>query len=402
MNRKTTDQVKPADDGQAKVEDPVLLRQQALIKTVRGLGYTNPQIEHIIGVGRPKPSSIGAETTGERIACFLSGKYTLSTEKHAVLCSSIFADAKFSVIDDFGMWRSPAPQRQAIAPFLAFCKEFGTDAPSRQDARKLSLNLQRQLSNRRRGERDQLVKIARAVVARLSKMISLLMGDSTWTNNHRLFAIKPWNDLVQLDVAGAGNSYFLYKWDQAGPNQFEAQGCAPQPCIYEQDESIPKERFQALIAHLEDALRRIRFDRRSSDCEAAKEIRKQARRTQSGIDALLRRMNMPRVVSWDVCHPICDLDDKWWDDHAHLSPILIRHKLANGQDWSPLPESLTAQPVLFKAEHNSSATRFLRFLELVRDAAATIGPDMMTDVGADLIGMDACKSLELIARHGCA
>lgn len=384
----------------SQLVNPVYERQRALIERVLDLGYTNAEIERILGVGRLKQSREGAETSGERIHRFLKHKHAMSAEKHVLLCAAVFADSKLKVADDLSLWMLPTCERQALAPFLFLSSTFSDKLPDRHEARRVALSEQQQLSKLRRNERDSLAKIVRRFVERVSKLVSLLADQSSWTNNYRLFATQESADLVQLDVVGAGNSYFVYKWDQAGPVPLEFANGSRHPCVFENDESCPKLRFQSLLMHLQIGLRRIRFDSRFSSSDFARIIRAQARSIQSAIEALRRYMNEPRFVSWVVGHPICDLDEQWWQHHPMLSPVLIRYRLANGQDWTPLPESQIAQPILFGREHNTNEKRFLRFLELVRDAAATIRPDLMIDIGADLIGVDAGKTLSRIGRHG--
>lgn len=398
MSHSKQSKVEQVVGGHVEPADPVVLRQRALIEHLRSHGYSNPDMERLIGVGRPKPKRNGEETTGERIALYEKGKYRMRPEHYIALCAAVFFEGKVRAAEvDRQDWQHPTELRHAKLPLVELAKALGGQPTSRVEVRRIALGLQRRLVQRRRDERDQLVACVRELSDRLSKLLELLADGGQWTTPHMLFRIAPLGDRVQLDVSGAGSAFFSYRWDQSSTNPFDNP---QQPLVYTQDEECPKERFQCLLAHLDECLRSFVI---SSDYEGsphADEIRKLARSTRRATASLLRRMHAPRLVTWDVSHPLCVLDDQWWETHPNFSPVLICQRLPDGQDWRPLPESLTAQPILFGVQHNTPEKRCLRFLELMRDAIRTVRPDMMVDIGADLIGMDACKSLNLIARHG--
>jgi len=390
-----------ADQKKPEQEDPVLLRRQALINFLRAHGYTNPQLERLIGVGRPKPARSGDETTGERIGRYLNGTYDLVPMRYAALCAGVYADGKIPPTEDnFEHWGLPTPLRQAKLPLLLFSQVYDGKPVSKIDVRRWAIESQLSLNKRRRGEKDQLRECVHNLAKRLSDLMGHLADENMWSISHVLFEVGPWGDIAQLDVSGTGTAFFTYRWDQPCSNPFEHPIEHPQPVVYTEGEDAPKERFQSLLGHLDESLRCIAINKDVQGSAPAHEIHKQAKSTRRAIASLLKRMNAPRLVSWDVSHPICVLDDDWWDAHPDFSPVLIRQRLPNGQDWCPLPEDLPAQPILFAAEHNTPEKRCLRFLELMRDATLSVQPDMMDDIGADLIGMDAWKSLNLIARHG--
>lgn len=381
--------------------DPVLLRRQALISFLREHGYTNPQLERLIGVGRPKPARSGDETTGERIGRYLDGTYDLVPVRYAALCAGVCADGKIPPTeDDFEHWGLPTPLRQAKLPLLLLSQLQDGKPVSKIEVRRWAIGLQEKVYKRRRGEKDQLRACVSNLAERLLELMDLLVGENVWTSTHVLFEFKPWGDIAQLDVSGTGTTFFTYRWDQPCSNPFDIPLEHPQPIVFKEGEESPKDRFQCLLRHLDESLRCIAINKDVEGSAPAREIRKQAKSVRRAIASLLKRMNAPRLVSWDVSHPICLLDDDWWETHPDFSPVLICQKLPNGQDWCPLPEDLPAQPILFAAEHNTPEKRCLRFLALMRDATLSVQPDMMVDIGADLIGMDAWKSLHLIARHG--
>lgn len=381
--------------------EPLVLRQQALIELLCESGYKDSEMERLIGLGRKKPTRHGDETTGERIRLYRRGRYQMAAALQVSLCAGVFADGKLPAVqDDFDHWQLPIAARQAKMPLMFLNQAFSAEPTSRSEARRLALGLQQQLKERRRSEKDQLVACVRALSDRLSDLLCVLVSESRWTSPHDLLAIKTWGDTVQLDLSGTGTTFITYRWDQPDSNPFDHPLQSPQPLTYTQDEETPKERFQSLLAHLDECLRTVAIREDAQGSAAAKLIHKQSESTRRAIASLLRRMNAPRLVSWDVTHSVCVLDDHWWESHPDFSPVLIRQRLPNGQDWCPLPEDLPAQPILFAAEHNTPEKRCLRFLELMRDVTLTVRPDMMVDIGADLIGMDACKSLNLIARHG--
>jgi hypothetical protein len=390
-----------AAERRTELSDPLVLRQQALIELMCGAAYRDSEMERLIGVGRQKPTRHGDETTGERILLYRKGKYQMAPALQASLCAGGFADGKLpAVLDNFEHWQLPTAVRQAKLPLLVLSQAFGDKYVSRLEARHLALRLQQQLNDRRRSEKDQLVACIRSLAKRLSELIGLLVVENMWSNAHALFEVRPWGDIAQLDVSGTGTTFFTYRWDQPCSNPFEHPIENPQPVVYTEGEDAPKGRFQSLLRHLDESLSCIAINKNGQEGAPAQEIHKLANSTRRAIASLLRRMNAPRLVSWDVTHAVCVLDDHWWEAHPDFSPVLIRQRLPNGQDWCPLPEDLPAQPILFAAEHNTPEKRCLRFLELMRDATLTLRPDMMVDIGADLIGMDACKSLNLIARHG--
>lgn len=391
----TDDQEKPVQAG------PVVVRQQALIDFLHAHGYTNSKMESHVGVGRPKPARSGDETTGERIALYLSGTYDLVPVRHAALCAGVHTDGKLPCIeDDFEHWQLPAPLRQAMLPFLFFSQAYDQKPVTRMQVRRSAIQAQQELKDRRRLEKDRLVACVGELEDRLNQLLNLLASGNGWATPHPLLAISPWCDTVQLDLSGTGTTFFTYRWDRLGSNPFDHPVEHPQPLVYTHDEEGPKERFQCLLGHLDECLRSIVISKDERGSAPGCEIHKLTKSTCRAIDSLLKRMNGPRLVSWHVSHPACVLDDNWWETHPNLSPVLIRQKLPNEQDWCPLPEDLPAQPILFAVEHNTPEKRCLRFLELMRDATLSVRPDMMVDIGADLIGMDAWKSLNLIARHG--
>lgn len=403
MSRSKKSKVEPVAKGQENpvLPSPVVLRQQALIEIFRTHGYTNSQMESHIGVGRPKPSRTGNETTGERIALYLNGTYDLVPIRHVALCSGVHADVKIPCVEDgFDHWQLPTPLRQAMLPFLFFSQVDGPRPITRCEVRRSASRAQQELTNRRRVEKDRLVACVGELAARLNQLLNLIASENGWATPHPLLAISAWCDAVQLDLSGHGTTFFTYRWDQLGPNPFDHPTEHPQPLVYTNDEEGSKERFQCLLRNLDECLRSIVISNDARGSSSGCEIHKQVGATCRAIASLVKRMNAPRLVSWNVSHPVCVLDDDWWDTHPDFSPVLIRQRLPNGQDWCPLPEDLPAQPILFAAEHNTSEKRCLRFLELMRDATLSVRPDMMVDIGADLIGMDAWKSLSLIARHG--
>jgi len=311
-------------------------------------------------------------------------------------------DEKRPVRSDMNSHRAMAffNLKPSTLPFLFLSQVDGQKPATRGEVKRSAIRAQQELKDRRRVEKDRLLECVDELADRLGQLFNLLATESGWTTQQALLTISPWSDTVQLDLSRIGTTFFTYRWNRLGPNPFSHPVEHPQPLVYKHDEEGPKERFQSLLGHLDESLRCITINKDLQGSAPAHEIHKQAKSTRRAIASLLKRMNAPRLVSWDVSHPICLLDDDWWDTHPDFSPVLIRQRLPNGQDWCPLPEDLPAQPILFAAEHNTPEKRCLRFLELMRDATLSVQPDMMVDIGADLIGMDACKSLNLIARHG--
>nr|WP_315194162.1 hypothetical protein [uncultured Aquabacterium sp.] len=374
-------------------------REEALINLITGAGKTYVQIEEWLSIGREKSSKSGNGKTGERGRAYQSGTSGLRRNRHLRLAEIVCELKLTPVSDEHNLWQLDKHLQVALGPALlieSLCQIKGcVPQDTRAEVRALQSSL-----DKKRNRDTQLLwqEVLPRLVDRIRALCKALTKFEGWTIEHPVTGDTR-EDFAQLDLAGAGMSFFVYRTIDLPAHLIKVSSVQTwQPVLFDVESPSPKDACTVLLRNLESSLELIRFDEVASQTSHAASVLEQAQGVKRAVKAMMDFAHQDRSITWTVSHPICMLGSDDQKVTIKQAPILSWND-ALGRPVHAFPEIDAPQPTIYGPQHSSHQSRYLRYLDLMVEVVRTIKTDRMVDIGADLVGSNSYKCLALLNRH---